>query len=369
MTVTADVMLLEDYVRSLDAGPREGDYNLSIERGTAGVAYGALLLGRRFGSASAIDAAYRLLKNDLAVAERPVSFAIEDGIRHADDVRPHFNRSVIYGEPGFQLVLALASADAGDAATAAAAGERFEALVAEPYAFGEFQFGSAGALWGCALLLESSAGDAVRDRLVLRARALRDDALRQYAADDETRSLFALGEYGFAHGRAGVLFAVLRASAALESEPPAAVLSALEALAIRAEITPRGVGWPICDAAIPVPANGVAESWCNGAAGFVPLWSLAYKTYRADVFRQLAVKTASFIAGSTAGAKRNLCCGWAGHLCAYAEAHALDGSDVWTNSMAPVAQYLRESRPEMHLQTHGLLKGEAGVLLGGTAWL
>lgn len=360
--------LLEHMADAKDLAPDCG-INLCIDSGTSGLAYTAWILGRRDDDREMLTAAYDLLLAKSGSVALPASFALEEGTLHADDVRPFFHRSVIFGEPGLWFVLALSASSVGDGKTASAAAKRFAELCRSPYPFGEFHFGSAGALWASAVLLGCELPADARAEIVTLAQDLMTAAWSQYHGDEQTRSIFALGEYGFAHGRAGILFAILRGSRALGVEPPAGVRGALEALALRGAITPRGISWPICDAPVPPPAAGVAESWCNGAAGFVPLWDLAYETYREDVFRRLAIKAACFITGNTQGARRSVCCGWAGHQIAYTIAGKLEPEGNWSAFVGQIAVLLDSGAAPLTPENHGLLKGEAGELLGGTPWL
>lgn len=93
----------------------------------------------------------------------------------------------------------------------------------------------------------------------------------------------ALVKLGAAHGWAGWLYALLRwhvatGTAAAGSVGPAALRRRLDELAAFGQVHGRGMYWPLQTAA-PVVRGPLAASWCNGAAGYVPLWSLAHRAF------------------------------------------------------------------------------------------
>ena len=90
-----------------------------------------------------------------------------------------------------------------------------------------------------------------------------------HASDPDASPIRYLGA---AHGWTGFLFAQMRWAEATDGAPPpvAARLAELQALAVPAR---RGLVWP---REVGPPDDGsLASTWCNGAAGMVPLWTLA----------------------------------------------------------------------------------------------
>jgi len=225
----------------------------SVTHGRAGIAWALYRL------ACLRDDADLLARADawLARAEAPDPLAFESPGTDlvADEVGPV---SPYHARPGVDLVRALIARAQGDERSAAAAAGRFVAGSRVPWDGHDLTLGSAGTLLGAALLAEAgiaapgagltALGEELSGLLATRAADLQDD--------------------GIAHGEAGVLYAVLRWSAASGSPAPAQLAGRLEGLAARAERAGRGVRWKSAGSAGPPGGVAVHEAagWCRGPA-------------------------------------------------------------------------------------------------------
>lgn len=75
--------------------------------------------------------------------------------------------------------------------------------------------------------------------------------------------------------------------------------------------------------------SDLRASWCNGAAGHVPLWVLAHALLGDDRFEHLARGAAWTAYEDRAGAPGDLCCGYAGRAYALLCLHRHLGEPVW----------------------------------------
>jgi hypothetical protein len=359
---------VDDCARALSCSTAEERPHLSFERGLAGLAHAAQVVGTRFGARGLVEHAYELLQRRRDHTTLEESFAPQTGIPHFEDVRPHFMRSVFYGPSGYWFVLAELSANLGETSAASTAIEHFLDDATRPYAFAEFFFGSAGALWACVRLLETCLDEREHARITSCASSLFHDTWTQYNAGDKVRSLFGMGELGFAHGKAGILYVLLRAARTLAA-PTEGLRSEIERLACLGTVTARGISWPICVPELAPAAPSVLESWCNGASGFVPLWVAAYETFGTELFRHLALKAACYVATCPANNKRSLCCGLAGHMVAFTYADAIDTGGSWRRFSEELHSTHRTACIDGMDGTLSLMKGDLGVLMAGTPWL
>jgi hypothetical protein len=298
----------------------------------------------------------------------PEAFVLE---YPSDTFAPLVSGSVLHGPVGYWLVAALASLTAGRSSSHDAI-ENYLDLAEEPYRLAEFAFGSAGPLWGCSLLLRSELNGVsqVRIRAVGRRLLARTwETLGRHLAN--VRGVSGKDNLGFAHGRAGVLYAALAFCRDSRTALPVGLREELENLACLAEVTPRGVSWPATFGSPGAPGRwlGERESWCNGAAGFVPLWSLAFEVFGHAIYRELALKTAAYLLANTAFVSRTLCCGLAGHATAIRYAERLEPGQRWAQFSGEAIDACAVESLPLNGATHGLFKGAAGVLLGGESWL
>jgi len=262
---------------------------------------------------------------------------------------------------GVHCVQALVAHARGDERAQQLALESFVAAAAEPCAPTDVVTGRSGLLLGCCLALESSPGSLDTGPLRAIGATLEDslwsELVRQPTLADGTE----LRTLGIAHGWAGYLFALLRWSEAAATPPPAGLAERLEQLAALGRPVGRGMYWPY-EPGAPDPDSTLGASWCNGAAGYVHLWTLAHRQLREERFLQLAQMAAWSAYEGSSAAPGDLCCGLAGRAYALLCVHRSSSESAWLAR----AQRLADQAAAAILQSQrrdSLYMGEAGVAL------
>lgn len=341
---------------------------LGLDSGVAGLAYACYLSGINSGNSELLYKAQEVAEVTSVYAEDSVAFR---PMQASGPYLPYVSQSVLHGPLGFWMTRALAEGEVGREASCAIAVDKFVQLCQQHFDLTEFAFGSAGAIWGAARLLQGRLDGDSRCRV--------ESTLRNLLAQTSARVLDgAEGSthkspvcVGFAHGEAGVLYAFLRALGSLSKPVPAKLNERLSNLACLATVSSRGLSWP----GLPPSDSshtgwpGMHESWCNGAAGFVPLWCLAYEQLSDDIYKELVLATSSFIATCDQAVPVSLCCGVAGHVAAFNYAKKLDPDSDWQSFMNRELEDKHFVAACLDNSNVGLLKGAPGLLLAGAPWL
>jgi len=218
------------------------------------------------------------------------------------------------------------------------------------YEFGDLAFGPAGALVGCSLLPSS---DALRER----GRELSHDVATRLSELPPIDRCEEFPSLGMAHGWGGLLYAALLWSQSSGAEPPAGTGERLAQLEALAQPAGRGLIWPRAVGATP---DGLAETWCNGAAGLAHLWTLAYTSYGDESYARLAERAAqSAVDGPDA--MGDLCCGLAGRAYAALALYQLTTDDQWLKHAKSLALRAAARIRGYALRRNSLYKGDIGV--------
>jgi serine/threonine-protein kinase len=263
---------------------------------------------------------------------------------------------------GVECVLALVAAARGDEWAAASALAEFVAAARRPCERLDVAFGKAGLLLGASQLLEAlpprldsaalrRAGDDLRD-------SLWSELERQPPLTGESE----LSTLGAAHGWAGYLFSLLRWSEASSLPPAPGIELRLSELGALARPVGRGLRWPYA-ASTPLPHRGLEASWCNGAAGYVPLWTTAERLLGEDRFGDWARMAAWTACESPTPSVGDLCCGFAGRAYALLCFHRHSGEEVWLAHARRLAEQAEAEIRRRALRRDSLYKGEIGVAL------
>lgn len=262
---------------------------------------------------------------------------------------------------GVHGVAALVAHGRCDELSRSSAANGFVTAARESGAHVDVAFGQAGLLLGCSLLLDACAstaeaqllrplGDELRDRLWERLE--NQPALAQCT---EFRSL------GAAHGWAGYLFALLRWSEVSATPPPDGIGERLEQLSALGSPAGRGMSWPLQVGAVAAESSLVG-SWCNGAAGFVHLWTLAHAVLGDECFARLA-RQAAWSTYESAAAGGDLCCGFAGRAYSLLCLHQQTDEPQWLARARLLADHAAIAIRSASLRRDSLYKGEIGVAL------
>lgn len=363
---SASARLLDDVLARLALG---GELAAGIEAPTASAMNG----GAGFGYALLRVAAIRQDEELLALADLWVERAAHDCARGLDEafwnadleiVPEQFGRnSFFHTAAGVHAVQALVARGRGDDWAHALALRSFLDAAGAPCEHVDVTFGRSGLLLGCALMLGTLAPGADEAPLRALGDGLRDSLwceLERHAPLDERPELRALGA---AHGWAGFLFALLRWSEAAGGPPPAGIEARLAQLAAQAQPAGRGLRWPH-EPGAPAPDSALGASWCNGAAGYVGLWTLAERLLGGDEgYGRLARGAAWAAYEGTHATVGDLCCGFAGRAYALLSLHRHSGEAAWVARAGALADLAAARVRSGTLRRDSLYKGEVGVAL------
>ena len=164
---------------------------------------------------------------------------------------------------------------------------------------------------------------------------------------------------GAAHGWAGQLYAMLRWCEASGADVPDGVDRRLNELAALATPIGSGLRWP---AAIGRHRHESAlwASWCNGAAGFVHLWTFAARHFGGEQYPDLATGAAWAVYQAPFGTA-DLCCGLAGRAYALLNIYKYTGDRTWVERARELADHAAvRVRAGLTLRD-SLYKGDIGI--------
>jgi hypothetical protein len=107
----------------------------------------------------------------------------------------------------------------------------------------------------------------------------------------------------------------------------------------------------------------MGASWCNGAAGFVHLWTLAYRLLGDGNFARLAQMAGWSTYEGTSAAPGDLCCGLAGRAYALLGLYRQSGDTAWLARARELTNHASRNIRVEPLRRNSLYKGEVGVAL------
>jgi serine/threonine-protein kinase len=221
----------------------------------------------------------------------------------------------------------------------------------------DLTLGRCGTLLYAAMLLEVSRQLPEADVAALVACG--NDALSEVWTKLDTRPPIpeSKGVYlGIAHGWSGYLYATLRWCQAAGAPLPEHCVKRLEELAsVRIE-KGHGALWPRLGGGA---LFDQMPGWCNGAAGFVFLWTLAHDLLRKDEYRELA-EQAAWNAFEEPLGTGDLCCGSAGRAYSLLNLYRHTGEREWLGRARLLANHAATT-VEASLRRHALWKGDLGI--------
>jgi hypothetical protein len=262
---------------------------------------------------------------------------------------------------GVQCVQALVAQARGDAMSRDVALDAFLKTAREPCPALDVGFGRSGLLLGCAILLEACAGSALESALRALGTELRDTVWSELAGTAVLAEGHPPQLLGAAHGWAGYLFAVLRWAQATATQLPDGVTDRLDQLGALAYPAGRGLLWPF-EAGGRGPDPVMGASWCNGAAGQVPLWWLAHTLTAEARYEHLARGAAWTAYEAPLDALGDLCCGLTGRAYALLNHYAHVDDPAWLARARTLAKHAAESS-HTGGRRDSLYKGEVGTAL------
>jgi serine/threonine-protein kinase len=333
----------------------------SLYYGGAGIAYALLRLALLNADAEALAAADIWITNAVAQRSRRRAFEGEDvGLPQGSGVP----RSLFNGLSGVYAVEVLVRAALSDDRGVERAVARFVGLHRPRGGTGRAQHpgsddvieGQPGALLALATLREVCAHRPA-------ARALLEplgDRLADRLQGDLARESCWQGPYlGFAHGPAGALHALLRWGEAMDRPSSEVTRDGLDRLAGMARKQSRGTAWPVG----PSDPNLSWTGWCHGSAGYLLLWTLAWRRSGEGTFRRLAVGAGQRLWWRRGAAGASLCCGAAGQsLAVMTFARAMDDR-AWLRRASALAEeaWCADAPSPSSLTEHSLFRGRVGA--------
>ncbi|MEU4197160.1 lanthionine synthetase LanC family protein [Kribbella sp. NPDC026611] len=333
----------------------------SAMNGAAGFAHALLRIASIRGDGELLAAADLWAERATAAIASPDAFTSADLELISDTLG---DRSFYHHEAGVHAVRALVAVGRDDSPAWRSAVEAFVRAARRPCPPLEVAFGRAGLLLGCALLLETPESGTANagERLT----TLGDQLAASIAAEIDRAPAIADGNQltrlGAAHGWAGWLYALLRWSDVQRTLPSAMVVERLDQLAAMARWEGRAASWPP-DAHAPALENTLAASWCNGAAGYVPLWTAAHALLGDDRYLELALAASWSAYEGGEAAPGDLCCGLAGRAYALATMHRHSSDERWLIRARVLADKAAERIRDRPFRRDSLYKGEVGVAL------
>jgi hypothetical protein len=348
----------------LSAGLRTAP-KASVTHGAAGIAYALCrLAGIRDDTALLSLAGAWCTKAESALGNKESYYNpdIEISPETVGRISPYHTAS------GVHAVRAFVSHAMGDTLSCQSALSAFISTSDEPCESLDLTLGLSGTLLVCSLLHEFSLGGNLSNQAPLLefGRQTCRQLWQKIDGLAPTRECPQIIYLGIAHGWAGILYATLCWCRSSGAELPGNLEELLQELAQCAETVGQGVRWPWV-----IPNNGSGPKgympgWCNGTAGYVFLWTAAYRTFRDMRYLRLAEK-AGWNAWESAESTSILCCGLAGQAYAMLNLYKVTGEQTWLGRAKMLAMRAAFDDQGHYASTdlypESLYKGQVGIAL------
>jgi serine/threonine-protein kinase len=331
----------------------------SISHGAAGIAYFLLRMARDRDDDTLLAAADQWLTRAAAALDRPETFW-NAGRGIDPDILGY--SSLFHHACGIHCTQGLIAHARGDDAALLQAIVAY-ATAAEACDRVDVAFGWSGLLIGCAMLLDITTAGAGRATLLALGGRLTHQLWTRLEACPSLAEPAAQETLGAAHGWCGYLYATLRWCAAADEVAPAPLRARLAQLAALGQPAGRALRWPRKSGE--VHGQGVlSASWCNGAAGYVHLWTAASRLRDAGLDCGRLARLAAWQAyeGPT-DAPGDLCCGLAGRAYALLRLYRWCGEPVWLARAALLARRAAAAPGLAPDRVDSLFHGDLGIAL------
>jgi serine/threonine-protein kinase len=328
----------------------------SINYGSAGVALGLLhvALRRNDGTLLALaDSWSRRAIREIGPDEAFYNKEVEITPEMVGKSSPYHSPS------GVHAVAVLTATAEGDSFAQAESLAAFLIAAQEPAAGLDLTLGRSSVLLGAAILLDAIPAKGFVDLSALRA--LGNSTLAElWDALDAKPDIESAGiEYlGIAHGWAGFLYATLQWCGVSKTPIPQGVERRLRELAAFALPVNSGLDWPwvLGSSGEPLTMSG----WCNGACGYVFLWTVAHRLLGDARYLELA-HGAAWRSWEAPEPIVTLCCGLAGRSYALLNLYRHTRETVWLQRARDLAMRAAAGGHAPKEYPHSLYKGEFGL--------
>ena len=337
----------------------------SLQLGAAGLSLGLLHGACAMGNGTLLAWARLWAERALETLDDSAFLRPEIGVDRAD-VGPS---PLFHGPEGVWWTSFLVARSWGDDELERSSVERFLECAQTPLDRFDATLGYAGRLIVCCNLLEISKLE--RERLsAIASHCI--TSLRELFAAEPTLEKAGEAHLGFAHGWAGMTYALLRwlrvaratSDDSIVADLESVVGDRLEQLGRLAVAWGRGLAWPWFSRPASLEPRWM-PGWCNGSAGFVLLWQLADEVLGPSAgFRELG-EGAAWSTWDSEDRNPTLCCGGVGRAFAVLRWARHTGEPVWVDRAAQLAQLAQDVDWNDHDweddYPHSLMRGEIGV--------
>jgi serine/threonine-protein kinase len=218
-------------------------------------------------------------------------------------------------------------------------------------------------LIGCAMLLDTAPPYLESDPLLALGQRLLESIWSRLDEQPPLMNSVSMTTLGAAHGWCGYLFATMRWCEASGTPMPAGLIERLQQLAELGQHAGRSMSWP---RKIPDVASNpiLSASWCNGAAGYVHLWTMAYRMFGPDArFERLARRAAWHAYEASPDAPGDLCCGLAGRAYALLSLYRFTGEVAWLERARLLSKRAAASHGIPPHRLNSLFHGDIGIAM------
>ena len=328
----------------------------SINYGSAGVALGLLHVALRRNDGSLLGLADTWSRR--AIRE----LGPDDAFYNKEiEITPEIvGKSSPYHSPsGVYAVATLVATAAADPMSQAEGLAGFIAAAAQPAAGLDLTVGRSGILLSAAILLDALSTNGFIDTAPLGSFGKRVLTELWDALDAKPEIKAAGIEHpGIAHGWAGFIYATLQWCSISKTALPKGVERRLAELAALSLPISRGLDWPwvLGHSGDPPTMSG----WCNGACGYVFLWTLAHRLLRNPSYIELA-RGAAWRSWEAPEQNVTLCCGLLGRAYALLNLYRHSEETVWLDRARDLAARAARAGNIPKEYRHSLYKGEFGL--------
>lgn len=329
----------------------------SITYGAAGIAYFLLRIARNRSDQALLAAADQwVTRAALAISAHSTFWNAARGI-----VPEAFGHSSLFHHAcGIHCVQALVAHARGDDAAQLRAVAAYAAAT-DLCDRVDVAFGRSGLLIGCAMLLDIAPPHLDCHSLLALGQRLLQNIWPELDKQPPLTEHPTMTTLGAAHGWCGYLFATLRWCEASGTAAPLQLVERLEQLARLGQPAGRSIHWPrkVGD----VTNNRIlSASWCNGAAGYVHLWTMACQLLGSNPsFERLARMAAWHSYDQMADIPGDLCCGLAGRAYALLRLYRFTGEPAWLERARILVKHAAASPGIPLNRLNSLFHGDIGI--------